>query len=1044
MTGITVKTIGGIAQAPSEIITPGSFAVGVNISGMEYGGGPNAKAAYTYVVPTLSELTYYKSQGQDVIRLPISWESLQTALNGPLTASYLANIMSVVNNAAALGMKIILDVHDFGGYNGVKIGTAGVTDANFANLWKQLATAFAGNPGIGGYDLMNEPSGMPTATAWTGAAQAAITAIRAVDPATTIYVEGNDYSNAQNWAALNPGLAQLQDPSHNLVFSAHVYLDTDDSGTHFDWAQEAAAGETTNIGVDRLSGFVAWLKANNLKGDVGEVGVGNDNPAWLAALDKTLAYAQASSLQVTYWAGGAWWGNYPLSVEPVNGVNAAQMAVLDKYSGAYPDVTVATLSGTADPNATIYLSENGVILATATANSAGAWSDTLTGLANGVHIIVAGESLPTVDGTIAATVFNLVTPNNTLTGNGAQLVAAPNSPTFGATIVNGGTETVTSGGTSSGTTVSNGGLEVVSSGGTALNTVVASGGMLVLLPGGVASGTVVAAGGNVSESIVVSTAAGFVAYGSAPPGLVVGAGYVEYVLSGGTASGTVISSGGMQFVYSGGLANSNTVGNGGTEIVSAGGNTAGSYIGNGGVETVSSGGTATGTKLGSGGALIIAASGHASGTVLTRGGVATVTSGGIASGSVVSSGGSEIIASGGVSQATAVASGGVETVSAGGVASSTVVNSGGTDVISSGGIAAGTVVNGGSAEVISAGGQASATVVNASAYQIVYGTAIGGTVSGFQTVSSGGVASGTAIAGGGVQKLFSGGIASLTQLGSGANEYVSAGAQSISTVIGSGGTEVVYPGGTALATMVGSGGVLIEVRAGVASGSILAGGTEDVASGGQSNASLIGNFGSQVVGGGGVASGAVISAGGSEVVSSGGTATGTVISSGGTQIVLAGGKTSGTTIMAGGTEILQSAASALGPMTFLGNNGTLSIAGTSLPSNVISGFDANGTTGDEIVLTGFTYSSSDSVTLSAGNVLTVDLNGKYMKMQFNAAQSYSNEYFAVEMNGAGQVVIVDPPGTAPVSSGSHAMLAGALQNHLPGFLPVIPKIDHMK
>jgi autotransporter passenger strand-loop-strand repeat protein len=1027
MTGaVSIETIGGIKNVPSEVISPGTFAIGVNISGMEWEGGPNAKAGTNYVVPTWNELSYYHSQGQDVIRLPISWETLQTALNGPLTASYLANIMSVANNAASLGMKVILEFQDFGGYNGVKIGTAGVTDANFANLWKQVATVFAGNPGIGGYDLMNEPADMPTATAWTSAAQAAITAIRTVDPATTIYVEGNDYSNAANWSNLNPGLAQLQDPSNNLVFSAHVYLDNDGSGTHFDWAQQAAGGDTTNIGVARLSNFVAWLQANNLKGQVGEVGVGNDNPAWLTALDKTIAYAQANNLPTNYWAGGLWWGSYPLSVEPVHGVTAPQMAILDKYSGDYPDVTVAALSGTAGANATIYLSENDVLLATTTANAAGAWSYTLTGLSDGVHVIVVGENLPTADGTIAATVFDLVSPGG-VTGSGGQLVASAGGPTFGATILSGGTETVLAGGTASGSTVSNGGLVVVVSGGAALNTSVASGGTLIVLPGGVAAGTVVSPGGNVvSTGVVASTASGFVAYGAAASGVTIGAGGTEYVLAGGTASASVVSSGGTQLVYSGGLASATAINGGGSETVSAGGIASDSSVNRGGLETVSSGGAAIGTKLNSGGKQTVLAGAVASSTVVYRGGNETISSGGASSGSLVSSGGSEIVSSGGVAQGAAVASGGVETASAGGVAHGTTVNSGGTEVIASGGLAAGTLVNGNCAEIISAGGQASGTVVKASAYQIIYGTASAGTVSGFQTVSSGGVANGAEIASGGLQRVFSGGAASSTQLGSGGDEYVSAGAQSVATAVSSGGTEIVYPGGTAIATAVGSGGVLLEVRAGTASGSILAGGTEIVAAGGQSNASLIGS-------------------GGLQVVSSGGAASGAVISNGGVQTVLAGGTTSGATIMAGGTEILQAGASALGPMTFLGSNGTLSVGGTSLPGNVISGFDANGTTGDAIVLTGYSYSSADSVTLSAGNLLTVYLNGKDLQMQFDPAQNYTADYFALEMNSAGQAVIVDPPGQAPASSsGSNAILSGMMHDNLPGRLLVIPKIDPMK
>jgi endoglucanase len=34
----------------------------------------------------------------------------------------------------------------------------------------------------------------------------------------------------------------------------------------------------------------------------------------------------------TYWAAGAWWGGYPMSIEPVAGTDRAQMAVLRRYT----------------------------------------------------------------------------------------------------------------------------------------------------------------------------------------------------------------------------------------------------------------------------------------------------------------------------------------------------------------------------------------------------------------------------------------------------------------------------------------------------------------------------------------------------------------------------------------------------------------------------------------------------------------------------------------------------------------------------------------
>ena len=33
----------------------------------------------------------------------------------------------------------------------------------------------------------------------------------------------------------------------------------------------------------------------------------------------------------TYWAAGAWWGDYPMSIEPKAGVDREQMGVLARY-----------------------------------------------------------------------------------------------------------------------------------------------------------------------------------------------------------------------------------------------------------------------------------------------------------------------------------------------------------------------------------------------------------------------------------------------------------------------------------------------------------------------------------------------------------------------------------------------------------------------------------------------------------------------------------------------------------------------------------------
>ena len=43
---------------------------------------------------------------------------------------------------------------------------------------------------------------------------------------------------------------------------------------------------------------------------------------------------------MTYWAGGPWWGDYMFSIEPQNGVDKPQMAILMERSGGSGPVSI--------------------------------------------------------------------------------------------------------------------------------------------------------------------------------------------------------------------------------------------------------------------------------------------------------------------------------------------------------------------------------------------------------------------------------------------------------------------------------------------------------------------------------------------------------------------------------------------------------------------------------------------------------------------------------------------------------------------------------
>lgn len=83
----------------------------------------------------------------------------------------------------------------------------------------------------------------------------------------------------------------------------HQYLDSDGSGT-----SENCVSST--IGVERLTAATNWLKANNLKGFLGEIGAGS-NDQCIQAVYGALCHMQQQGgvwIGALWWAAGPWWG----------------------------------------------------------------------------------------------------------------------------------------------------------------------------------------------------------------------------------------------------------------------------------------------------------------------------------------------------------------------------------------------------------------------------------------------------------------------------------------------------------------------------------------------------------------------------------------------------------------------------------------------------------------------------------------------------------------------------------------------------------------
>ncbi len=307
---------------------------GITLAGPEFGNTYPGLYNTDYIYPASEQLDYYNAKNLNLIRLPFSWERVQPVLNGALDLEELARIKKFVHFAASRNMFVLLDLHNFGRYtlNGKAeiIGSKNLNISHIKNLWTKLAYEFKDNSGIWGYGIMNEPHDMLLNTPWFEIAQEIIIGIRAQDKHTKILVGGDNWSSAEKWIQNSDDLKNLIDPAANLVFEAHVYFDKNSSGRYKKSYDKEGAYPT--IGIDRVQPFLGWLQTNNLKGFVGEYGVPGNDQRWLTALDNLLVHLKTNCINGCYWAGGPWWGDYNLSIEPKKGIDRIQMSVVENHT----------------------------------------------------------------------------------------------------------------------------------------------------------------------------------------------------------------------------------------------------------------------------------------------------------------------------------------------------------------------------------------------------------------------------------------------------------------------------------------------------------------------------------------------------------------------------------------------------------------------------------------------------------------------------------------------------------------------------------------
>lgn len=301
---------------------------GVNLASGEFGTRSlPGRYGHDYVYPDGGVAEPFIRAGMDTVRLPILWERIQPEPFGDLSEVEMTRIDAMI--AAMNGFQtILIDVHNYGRYHRDPL-TAGAGGAKLADLWNRLARRYADDQRVA-FGIMNEPHGID-ARVWRAIVDETVQSIRNTGATNLLLIPGTAWTGGHSWTKGGAGsngaaFAGFEDPADNFFFEMHQYLDADSSGTSDQCVSPAIARS-------RLEAATRWLREEGQRAVLAEIGA-PANASCLEALEAVIRFVETEHLAWAgwiYWAGGAWWGDYSMSVQPLEGRQRPQMTVLRNH-----------------------------------------------------------------------------------------------------------------------------------------------------------------------------------------------------------------------------------------------------------------------------------------------------------------------------------------------------------------------------------------------------------------------------------------------------------------------------------------------------------------------------------------------------------------------------------------------------------------------------------------------------------------------------------------------------------------------------------------
>lgn len=279
---------------------------------------------YVWRTQRYTPFTYAQiaANGFNVVRLAFNANQIQDVPLGSLHAPYVTIIRDNLNWAHENGLKVILDLHDFGrrvvSSVEYRYGDPQLPVSTLADLWTKLVAEFDTHPAVIAYDVMNECHDMPnqaspsTYKTCTVAQihQQCIDAIRATGSTKIISLAPDNWGNIPNFFAAwsygsNPDV-WWTDPLNNVWFTVHTYFNWINSGIYQGqdrFLNQPTGNNSTWIPhrANLLRTLHAWTAPRGIPIYIGEYNVHGDDGPYLNALEQMFTVANEIGAHMTYW-----------------------------------------------------------------------------------------------------------------------------------------------------------------------------------------------------------------------------------------------------------------------------------------------------------------------------------------------------------------------------------------------------------------------------------------------------------------------------------------------------------------------------------------------------------------------------------------------------------------------------------------------------------------------------------------------------------------------------------------------------------------------